>query len=253
MWTLEDENSNYLITIGVTFILFQWIYHIGAPKILNVLMTKEMASMSKRKQNITYSGICSVANSFVMGTASLYFLLTHNLHKNICWSDDFYVRLLSCFEIGAYFSDTLVLLSGNNEQRITPYICHHVVILFGSYISIAYGVFAYFLCLRGINEFSVPFQHARQIFYDVGWKDTRLYITNGLCFMVTFFFSRICIIPITIYSIYSIVGTPELARVNLFCKVVFLGGAVTIDTLNIYWFSLITRGAYKLLLKKKHP
>lgn len=253
MDVFENEFALYILVSFISAAFFQWLYQGAASRILRSIIPKEYDALDIKRRNISCSALCSMVNATIMFTTSLYLLLTHNLHKNICWTNDIATRLLSCVELGAYFTDTVVLLRGKTETNIAPYILHHIAIVFGSYISLGYGVFAYFLCLRGINELSVPFQHARQILYDIGWKNERIYLINGLCFLFTFFISRICLIPITIYSVYTIWGTMEFARVNLFCKIVFLGGAVSIDSLNVYWFCLISRGAYKILMKNKHP
>ncbi|XP_039259470.2 TLC domain-containing protein 4-B-like [Styela clava] len=249
---LGSENIIYIASTIWWIAFFQWIYHVGSKKFLMWTIPNEYGKLSTQKQNISRSGVSSAVNGIIMFVCSLYLLLNHNLHDDLCWKDDFYVRLLACVEMGCYLADTFVLLTGETVEDTAFYIFHHLCIVFGSYIVIVNKVFPFFICLRGLNEISVPFQHLRQTFYDIGWKNNTIYLVNGLAFLFTFFFGRICVIPITMYFISQIVGTAELASVSLFCKVVFLGGVVIIDALNIYWFSLISNGAYKILFKKKH-
>lgn len=72
-----------------------------------------------------------------------------------------------------------------------------------------------------IMETSTPFVSIRSILSTLGYKNTKLYIINGLLMIGTFFVFRICIVPYAFYW-YSTYSNKSLLDVRYICRVSFI-------------------------------
>ena len=79
-------------------------------------------------------------------------------------------------------------------------------------------------------------------------KHTPGYIISGLLMILTFFISRICVLPYIYwhYSIYAGIQMYEVPfRLSYYCNL----GCLAFLSLQIYWMGLMFRGLYKVVCK----
>lgn len=109
-------------------------------------------------------------------------------------------------------------------------------------------------CLIGtgfLMEASTPFISFRAILANHGMKSSQIYLINGVLLCVVFFQCRILIFP-HIYGLYafelnkSIIETIS-ENVPIICNASML--AIFIP--QVYWFTMILKGAFKFIVKNK--
>lgn len=112
------------------------------------------------------------------------------------------------------------------------------------------GLGVFFMAGVFIAEISTPFYSIRGILTTIGKTSGVFYEVNGFCFMITFFFGRICSFPYLYYR-YSIYANLPLYsvpfKIPLMCNV----ASFAFFALQSYWFYLIIRTVFNYLLKSK--
>lgn len=98
-----------------------------------------------------------------------------------------------------------------------------------------------------------PFSSASRWFLDaVGHpRSSRGFIINGYLMGVSFFLCRILIMPIYYYKCYSVWGTSEQRDLGILVNFFWIFTCIVLDTINLYWFVKIVKGAIKLTRKLK--
>lgn len=79
-------------------------------------------------------------------------------------------------------------------------------------------------------------------------KSSKAYILNGLVLTVVFFACRIVTMPSCWYMIYSVYGTEPFDRTGGI-KYVLIISCGALDSLNVFWFYKLCKGAHKTLQK----
>jgi len=104
---------------------------------------------------------------------------------------------------------------------------------------------ACFVCM----ELSTPFVAFRIILSELGLKESKLYAINGIAMMVSFFTCRVFVFPF-MYWMYGralrISGWDVPYAIPWHCNI----GCIGLMGLQLYWFSLMVRGALRILTKK---
>ena len=84
-----------------------------------------------------------------------------------------------------------------------------------------------------------------------GYRDTLLYMVNGLVFTGMFFFARM--VPIVFLVIRVIIAVDDLSAVNPYFIGAIYISVLAACLLNVFWFYKIVKGVYKVLKAgKKH-
>jgi len=87
-------------------------------------------------------------------------------------------------------------------------------------------------------------------FFQLGIKSGLVYNINGLLFLTTFFFARVCMVPYMYYryAVYSEIPLSTVpTKIPLHCNL--CSGAFLL--LQCYWFSLIIRSILKTIKNGK--
>lgn len=103
-----------------------------------------------------------------------------------------------------------------------------------------------------LMEFSTPFVSARSILSTMGLKNTRMYLINGLVMLASFFVCRIFMWPYVFYWYSEVINKSFIQAVwglPRTCKI----GIMILFLPQIYWFSLMIKGALKVFLVTKRP
>lgn len=100
-----------------------------------------------------------------------------------------------------------------------------------------------------LMELSSVFVALRSAIMKLSWKESRLYLVVSIIMLVTFFLCRILLMPVVIHLYCRQLGLGYLTAVlalPLKCKI----GTSSFYALNLYWFSLMVKGAVKVYRKK---
>ena len=123
---------------------------------------------------------------------------------------------------------------------------HHVAALASVATAGALGeAHAHTLALLA-TELTTPFNSARWYLEKAGMKASTAYAVNGACMLVSWAFARVALFPVFFHRVWQTRG--ELAAMHFASRFLITVVPVVLFALNLYWFSLIARGALKLCL-----
>ena len=152
---------------------------------------------------------------------------------------------------------TLLLgLMRSFPSGILEMILHHLFSIYGAIVGILCGRFLGVLMSTTIlTEFSTPFVNLRWLLYFHKKTHLKVYMINGWLMTITFFIFRICL---CFYLIFWICY-PGWMNLDWSEDSGFFKFLVTFSTmcypllylLNIYWFTLMIKGALKLMTSGK--
>ena len=85
-------------------------------------------------------------------------------------------------------------------------------------------------------------------FFDASsWpRSSRSFVVNGWSMVVTFFLSRVAVMPWYYYKCYSVWGSTEQRYLGVYISFYWIFTCVVLDYLNVYWFAKMVRGALKV-------
>jgi len=142
-----------------------------------------------------------------------------------------------------YFFNTICTVNLNKQTII-----HHAVAIIAFFLAIRYSVFLWVACFRLLSEASTPFLNMRALLYEIpGMQHSRLYLVNGICAAVVFFACRIAVQPFYLNLIFT--THDDIMRANPVSVFTLLVSGVTLDALNLIWFSKILKGTLKAAAK----
>ncbi|XP_035688683.1 TLC domain-containing protein 4-B-like [Branchiostoma floridae] len=123
---------------------------------------------------------------------------------------------------------------------------HHTVAIWGAHNVMVAGAGLYFGNTWFLMEVSNPFVNMRLILHTLGHKRSLLYKVNGVAMLVAFFAFRIATIPIY-FGLVPHMRTGEFFKMELGPIIKFLFISPIFCMLNIFWFTKICKGAYRVL------
>jgi len=161
---------------------------------------------------------------------------------------------------GTYFAwDLLFMKWKRPETKLMSVVksligVHHILIVLvfiPIVLFVRKGKGDFFVACYMLFEASAPFTNLRAILHHHDLKQTRIYKLNGIAMLISFFFARIYMVYY-MYSSYALsksIPTGALGavpRLPIHCNV----GTGLLLALQVYWFSLMLKGAAKLFLGK---
>ena len=159
---------------------------------------------------------------------------------------------LCCYAMVGYtFYDLLPLLYHRNEwSGVGMYLMHHVCSLASWGTSAATGYAHSIVVPVLLLEFTGPFVNLRWFLSTAGYKDTKLYIANGVIMFLSFFVLRVVFnwwIFITRFILQREAFFETPLSIQLLC-----GGLFPVNlALQLLWFQKILMGILALLSGKK--
>ena len=127
---------------------------------------------------------------------------------------------------------------------------HHFMGVFCFPLALIYGPASYFITFVLLTEGSTPFMHLRRLLSIFGHRHSRMYTINGIVILVVFFVLRVATQP---YIFARILLTEEdLAGIPVVVRHLVDACLVAGMVLNVFWFSLIAKGALKVLRAGPH-
>ncbi|XP_064625037.1 TLC domain-containing protein 4-like isoform X2 [Lineus longissimus] len=185
-----------------------------------------------RQVRLEWDGkVCSTVHAIYMATSATIITLTEpDSFFNSFRDESFIMKIVYAVIVGYEIADLRHMVVKKTFE--TPYVIHHSsVIVCGFYCMFINSTVDYYLYLRLLSEYAVPFVNLRWILrYPLDYPIySKLYIGNGVIILLTYTFFRVGIIPFYYYKVYEGASTAVLPHV---C------GAV-MDMLNIWWYSKV--------------
>ncbi|XP_035660736.1 TLC domain-containing protein 4-B-like isoform X1 [Branchiostoma floridae] len=165
-----------------------------------------------------------------------------------CWRhgyDSPAVRYTGCIFLGYTVADLLVMAT-HPAQYDFMMLVHHLMSVFGIVAGTVVPVLPYCSNLVFLQELSTPFVNLRIILYELGQKTSLLYKLNGVLMLVVFFSCRLATIPLW-FQLSPLMETGELYTVGTALLITIFGCMPVVSVFNLYWFSKMCKGAYRIL------
>eukprot|EP00128_Syssomonas_multiformis_P011192 Colp12_sorted_trinity150504_noHs@29388 len=249
-WFLNVVHTPFHNVIAASFVFTAITYFVSS-RILCPALSKTYRDLSEEKKVDWNSRVASSIHATVVGLACLYVLYydvhaAENPYTNLSWIARFFMAI----SVGYLGFDFLLILFnfkafGNLSLNLQT-LGHHVVAASGFYWSIDYQVFQYFCAYRLMSEVSTPFVNLRwYLAVNPKWKNSHLYLINGVVLMLIFFACRIVAIPFFYHRWY--VTFDGIYGVPWWLRIVFTYTAFFLDGLNLFWFNKLVTGVMKML------
>ena len=230
-WSLTC-NSTYLYRVQITESLISSIQGIlcGAAGVVVVLNCKHDVMKARHPLAVTYSSIGSAY--FIYDLLAMFY--SHGLGLNEKQKQ-------------AGFKARMKLYLKANWLMIA----HHVILICLLFPALVYysNMGDFFTGAFYLTEISTPFVNARIIISKLGFKESKLYVINGVLMMLVFGVFRVYLFP-GIYWQYISQQKGEvlqiLSRIPVQCHIYCL----ILLTPQLYWWSLMLRGIYHVVIKK---
>ncbi|KAF7647868.1 hypothetical protein LDENG_00165370, partial [Lucifuga dentata] len=110
----------------------------------------------------------------------------------------------------------------------------------------------YFQGLLFLPELSTPCLSVGKVLIQLKKQHTLLHKVNGVLMLVIFFGCRVLLFPYLYYA-YSRYASIPVYAVPLVAPWQCNVGASVLWVLQLYWFALICRGAFRLFTNRLHP
>ncbi|CAH1248949.1 TMEM56 [Branchiostoma lanceolatum] len=159
--------------------------------------------------------------------------------------DSSIVRHTVCILVGYTLADLLIMAT-HPAQYDFMMLVHHLMAVFGGVAGTVDPILPYFSNIVCLQELSTPFVNMRIILYELRLKTSRLYKLNGVLMLVVFFTCRLATIPLW-FRLSPHMATGELYTVSMPLLVTIFGCMPVASVFNLYWFSKMCKGAYRVV------
>lgn len=238
------NSTQIFVFFVVNFLLFQFLF------IYLRKNSKQFQSVDAQIQPYVVIRLFSAIHAAIVTISSFYILYyDNNLFQNKLIYSSFEICFILNFSIGYLAFDTLIMSIYRNEFEWN-FLVHHFVAIVSFHSCSNAGVFPFIALFRLTSEGSTPFLHARWILLTLNKKNSKLFVTNGLILLVSFFLVRIVTIVPNWYLFFDSINSPAWYSIELKYKLICVVSCIPLDILNVYWFSKIISGALKFFAKK---
>lgn len=166
------------------------------------------------------------------------------------WGDSYLPRMTVAITTGYILCDLGIMLVGFPLKESVYFILHHLAVALAYLANLLYGPLTFFANARVIAELSTPFVNFRWMLFLLGYRDSTVYFYNGWVMLATFFLVRVAMIPYFYYYLIGSFVTGGFQRLPLWMTAVCWCASLALDTINVYWFLKMARGAYRMLQKR---
>eukprot|EP01080_Neovahlkampfia_damariscottae_P007994 gene7994-12459_t len=239
---IEPEAAVFLVLIS--FLFFYWLQFVSKV-IFDVFYVPECFKTMKDKMD-WHSRIVSCIHAIIatiMATACFKYeyetLFLGNLFGDNQWKELFGITV--ALTSGYLFADFWVVY----QQGDFLMMLHHIGGGVGLFIAIVTQKGAFFTVLFCFTEISTPFMNFRWFLDITGYRNSVIYLINGLIATFLFGFVRILYIISFYYKWYT--QWDDYIKNPFFLMMVFGTLANLVHILNIIWFYKIMNGLIKVL------
>ncbi|XP_070563573.1 TLC domain-containing protein 4-B-like [Ptychodera flava] len=256
MEKLSDEgylHAHYIPIMALSFVVTVVSYYIVTP-MLSRKYCQKYVTLSSTERADWNSRSYSTINSLLVSAFCIYDLVwNRDLQANPIWSSNAWATNIACSIMAGYMlADMIFVVTDFTFQEAVAFSIHHAVVVLGVAYTVLLGVLPYFTAYRLLAELSNPFINTWVFIVTSGYpKNHPSAVATGIAMTFAFFLCRIAAMPVYYFMVYTTLGTPEFFRLTWDVRLTWLVVSVTLDCLNILWFTKLMRGATKQLTEMK--
>jgi len=245
-------NFTYYPVALASALIFLFIYQVVSPTISYALVPR-YRSFSPMQRIDWDSRVISTLHALAVFVTCVHeIILNQELSNNRIWCEFCLVRFNCAVVVGYLVADLLIMVAHWSVIGEVFFVTHHCVTIYAYYYVMSYGVLPWFANFRLLAELSTPFVNIRWFLDALDLRQSKHYAINGVCLFVSFFFARIITMPIYYCTLYSVHEYPAFQALGML-RYVAVFVCLILDAINMFWFSKIFAGAYKLFFGAKTP
>nr|XP_039249075.1 TLC domain-containing protein 4-B-like isoform X3 [Styela clava] len=196
------------------------------------------------------SKFASISNSIIVVSLTVISLNNPGVWGNPFQAHPWSVQASVSITAGYFVADMTWMLRYPVEAGAHySYKFHHLFSLLGFYTVLSYPMLGHLVSIRLLSELSQPYTHFRDFYKEINIKLPPLYVLNSICFTMTFTFTRIFSQLLFYTKLWEVFGDNEFYRVPMHIHVMWLSAGAFLDILNMYWYTLVVRGMWKILME----
>ncbi|XP_014666360.1 PREDICTED: transmembrane protein 56-B-like [Priapulus caudatus] len=197
------------------------------------------------------SRVTSTIHAIIITVNCLYVVIEPAVWMNPAMEYSRVLIAMCLICIGYILADTLVIFMHWHYIGSIPFLVHHAATTTACAVTVITSWWTWFTALRLLAEFSTTFVNLRWFLQKLDIpKTSRIAVWNGLTLVASFFACRIMLIPVYWLSVYNLIYSPTWLLLNWW-KYFGIACPIFLDTLNIYWFGKLVRGAVEILWLRK--
>lgn len=248
----SEPNANFMTELIVlSFLAFTGLY--GAAHALCYLFFPRYRTLSYAQQVDMCTRVTSTTHALLTAQAGyrVVVLGEGNLHSSPFHGYSTFVKVYSCLSVGYFLSDFVVIVR-HFRTLATPsenalFLVHHLFGAIGYIICVSTSTYLYFGMFRLMSELSTPFVSIHCLLTggatkkpDEKTSKSTLLLVNGTLLIGIFFVVRVLAVPVWYHVVVSFWHQWQSP---MWLKVAFFVFSLVGDSLNIFWFIGIVKGA----------
>lgn len=250
VFTWDPNTLPYIISPAsvTSFITTLLCAYVISPILWSRLLSSKYQALSRKNKNYLNSLLGATIHAVLVSLLTGYILASGELSNRVFSKSPlgFFTMQIS---LGYFVADFLVVLVDPDMRKDFGIVVHHIAGLNALSLGLFnHGKFMYFIVYRFIAEVSTPFVHMRWTLHLLDYpKHSFWYLFSSLGMILTFFLSRVLVIPWHWYVLVTVLATPLCVEViPLFYRAWTCLSYLVLDVLNVFWFSKMVKGALKL-------
>ncbi|XP_078683066.1 TLC domain-containing protein 4-B-like [Branchiostoma floridae x Branchiostoma belcheri] len=200
--------------------------------------------ISKNKRHVVDDSFKAVVYGCFASPLAWYAYICVEIPPGAVWLDVPLVRFLSALYMGSILAQLIVTI-GYPYASTTDFILykmHHAVSLYSTYIGASYPAMPYYANVCYMMQLSNPSVYLRVILKELGHKESKYYMWNGVVMWVTFALCRVLVTTIATFNLVKVMMFQDaFRRLPLHVSLCYILGSLVFNTLNYYWFSLMCK------------
>ena len=252
-YTEEPSSWPYFFTYPfiVSFILTLIIPTFISPWLGRTFLPQKYPKLGK-KLSLFHSLPASTLHAVFCTGMVVYLLWSGSMGTNRVFSKSPLGFATMQITLGYLVADFLICLSDRHLRADRFMLMHHAFGIIGISLGLyCQGKFMYFIVSRQISEFSTPTVNLFVLLLMLDKRDSSLFVFNSLAMIFAFFLCRLLLLPWFWIEMVQTLSKPASTLVPLHLRVWTLVTYVIFDTLNLWWFWKMLKGALKFFTKAK--
>lgn len=218
---------------------------------LSSIVTPKYKELGRHKKAYWDTLLGSTFHAIVSAMVAIYALLFDQLSTEYIFSHSTVGRSLIQFCLGYFCVDLTFCMLDSEMRKDIMSTLHHTLAVTGAWLAVCHeGVATYWVVFPLTTELSTPFVNILWYLLFINYpKQSKLFITNSLLLVTTFYACRIFMIPYHWIAMYYYVYLDPSMSVMWPIGIQYwiLASYMVVDVLNVMWAYKLARGCYKSL------
>ncbi|XP_078614485.1 TLC domain-containing protein 4-like [Branchiostoma floridae x Branchiostoma japonicum] len=237
-WIFVAALSSIMLTFGV---------YAAVLKILNRL-SPNYRRLDPKKGVLADNTFTSAIITAIIGVIGVYlYFFDPELYPSRHNYDCLLQRQASAAHLAYNIADALMMIR-HRHLATRALILHHAVAITCGPIAIFWTDTPWVGAAFLVFEASSPFVHLRSLLNILSEKTNRLYTVTGRLMTAVFFICRVATIPTFWYHVYMWYKDGVLQKITWPLVHMVASARLVIDSLNVYWFSLMMKYLFKRVI-----